>query len=137
MGISLSKGLRKISTIPKILKNKCANAATIAVTFSVRDANNAVTVVPIFAPRVNGYNCLRVTTPAPARGTMVEVVIDELWTIIVNAIPNKIARKAVLNIYLSKYCLILSNTILLNNLTMLYSIIKVNKTLMQIIKTPR
>ena len=78
MGISLSKGLRKIRTIPKMLKNKCANAATIAVTFSVRDANNAVTVVPIFAPNVNGYNCLSVTIPAPASGTMVEVVIDEL-----------------------------------------------------------
>ena len=64
--------------IPKILKNKCANAATIAVTLSVSDANKAVTVVPIFAPIVNGYNCLRVTMPAPAKGTIVEVVMDEL-----------------------------------------------------------
>ena len=63
---------------PKILKNRCANAATIAVTFKVRDANIAVTVVPIFAPIVKGYNCLSVTTPAPASGTIVEVVIDEL-----------------------------------------------------------
>ena len=78
IGISLSRGLRKIIIIPKILKNKCANAATIAVTLSVSDANKAVTVVPIFAPIVNGYNCLRVTIPAPAKGTMVEVVIDEL-----------------------------------------------------------
>jgi len=56
----------------------------------VRAAKIAVMVVPIFAPRVNGYTCLRVSTPAPARGTMVEVVIDELCTIIVNSIPNKI-----------------------------------------------
>ena len=78
IGISFRNGLRKIIIIPKILKNKCANAATIAVTLSVRDANNAVTVVPIFAPIVNGYNCLRVTIPAPAKGTIVEVVMDEL-----------------------------------------------------------
>ena len=78
IGISFRNGLRKIMIIPKMLKNRCANAATIAVTFSVSDANNAVTVVPIFAPRVNGYNCLRVTIPAPARGIIVEVVIDEL-----------------------------------------------------------
>ena len=78
IGISLSRGLRKIIIIPKILKNKCANAATIAVTLSVSDANKAVTVVPIFAPRVNGYNCLRVIMPAPAKGTIVEVVMDEL-----------------------------------------------------------
>ena len=78
IGTFLSKGLRKIIIIPKILKNKWANAATIAVTFSVSDANNAVTVVPILAPSVNGYNCLRVTIPAPARGIMVEVVMDEL-----------------------------------------------------------
>ena len=78
IGIFLSRGLRKMIIIPKILKNKCANAATIAVTLSVSDANRAVTVVPIFAPRVNGYNCLRVTIPAPAKGTIVEVVMDEL-----------------------------------------------------------
>ena len=78
IGISFSNGFRKIMIIPKILKNKCAKEATIAVTLSVSDANKAVTVVPIFAPRVNGYSCLRVTIPAPAKGTIVEVVIEEL-----------------------------------------------------------
>ena len=77
-GIFFKIGLRKIIKIPNILKNKCANAATIAVTLRVNEANNAVTVVPIFAPNVKGYNCLSVTTPAPAKGTMVDVVIDEL-----------------------------------------------------------
>ena len=38
MGISFNIGLRKIIKIPKILKNKCANAATIAVTLRVNDA---------------------------------------------------------------------------------------------------
>jgi hypothetical protein len=40
-----------------------------------------------------------VSTPAPAKGTIVEVVIDELWTIIVKSIPKIIPRKAVLKIY--------------------------------------
>ena len=103
-----------------------------AVTLSVSDANRAVTVVPILAPNVNGYNCLSVIIPAPANGTIVEVVIDELWTIIVNIIPKTIARKAVLNMYLSKYCLILSKTKLLKNLTILYNIKNVNKILNKI-----
>ena len=77
-GIFFKTGLRKIINIPNILKNKCANAATIAVTLRVSDANNAVTVVPRLAPNVKGYNCLNATTPAPAKGTIVEVVIDEL-----------------------------------------------------------
>ena len=129
IGISFKNGLRKIMIIPKILKNKWANAATMAVTLSVRDASSAVTVVPKFAPKVNGYNCLKLTTPAPARGTIVEVVIDELWTMIVKSIPNTMALKAVLKIYLSKYCLILSKTKLRNNLTIQYNIKKVNKIL--------
>ena len=78
IGISFNRGLRNIIIIPKILKNKWANDATIAVTLSVSDANNAVTVVPRFAPNVNGYNCRRVTIPAPAKGTIVDVVMDEL-----------------------------------------------------------
>ena len=77
-GIFFSNGLRKIIIIPNILKNRCAKAATIAVTFKVSEANKAVTVVPIFAPNVNGYSCRRVTIPAPASGIIVDVVIDEL-----------------------------------------------------------
>jgi len=107
--------------IPKILKNRWAKPATIAVTFKVSDANNAVTVVPTFAPIVNGYNCDSLTTPAPANGTIVEVVMDELWTIIVNKIPKSIALAADLKIYLSKYCWIFSKTKLRNNLTILSS----------------
>ena len=78
IGISFNIGLRKIIKIPKILKNKCANAATIAVTLRVNDAKSAVTVVPRLAPKVKGYNCLNATTPAPAKGTIVDVVMDEL-----------------------------------------------------------
>ena len=77
-GISLSSGLAYIIKIPHILKIRWLNAATKAVTLSVKEASNAVTVVPIFAPIVNGYICLNVSTPAPANGTTVDVVIDEL-----------------------------------------------------------
>ena len=77
-GIFFNNGLRNIITIPKILKNKCANPATIAVTFKVKEANKAVTVVPTFAPIVKGYNWCSLTTPAPAKGTIVDVVIEEL-----------------------------------------------------------
>ena len=99
MGISRNNGFTYIIRIPKRLKNKWANAATNAVTLRVRAAKIAVMVVPIFAPIVNGYICLSVRTPAPARGTMVDVVIDELCTIIVKITPNKIPRSAVLKIY--------------------------------------
>ena len=78
IGIFFNNGFRKIIIIPKILKNKWANAATIAILLSVSDYRRDVTVVPILAPSVKGYNCLNVITPAPARGTIVEVVIDEL-----------------------------------------------------------
>ena len=53
-GILDSRGFRYITKIPKILKNKCANDATNAVTLRVKAATNAVTVVPILAPSVNG-----------------------------------------------------------------------------------
>ena len=55
-GIFFNSGFKNIKTIPKILKNKWANPATIAVTLRVNEANNAVTVVPTFAPIVKGYN---------------------------------------------------------------------------------
>jgi hypothetical protein len=78
IGTSRNNGFKYISIIPKILKNRWLKAATIAVGLSVRDANNAVTVVPMFAPNVKGYICLSVSTPAPAKGIIVEVVMDEL-----------------------------------------------------------
>ena len=53
-GILLSSGFKYIIRIPAKLKNKCANAATSAVTLRVKAANNAVTVVPILAPSVKG-----------------------------------------------------------------------------------
>ena len=74
-------------------------AAISAETVPVREANKAVTVVPIFAPSVKGNICLRDNTPAPARGTTKDVVMDELCTIIVIIIPNPIALKTVLKIY--------------------------------------
>ena len=74
-------------------------AATSADTVPVKVANKAVTVVPILAPSVNGNICLKESTPAPASGTINDVVIDELWTIIVSMIPKPIARITVLKIY--------------------------------------
>ncbi len=85
--------------IPIILKSRWLNAATRAETVPVIAAKRAVTVVPIFAPRVNGKIWRSVKTPAPASGTTSDVVIDELWTIIVMIIPNAIALRAVLKIY--------------------------------------
>ena len=46
-------GFKYIKRMPNILKNKWAKEATIAVTLSVKEANNAVTVVPMLAPKVN------------------------------------------------------------------------------------
>ena len=128
-GISLNNGFTYISKIPNRLKNKWAKAATRAVTLRVSAANIAVMVVPILAPSVNGYTCLSVRTPAPARGTIVEVVIDELWTIIVKSIPNTMPWAAVLKINLSKNCCTLSSTKLRRSLTIEYSIANVSKTL--------
>jgi hypothetical protein len=53
----------------------------------------------MFAPNVNGYICLRVRTPAPARGIIVEVVIDELCTRIVSITPKINAVIAELKTY--------------------------------------
>jgi len=49
-----------------------------AATVPVKAAKSAVTVVPILAPKVNGNIFCNVNTPAPAKGTTREVVIDEL-----------------------------------------------------------
>ena len=39
------------------------------------------------APRVNGYTCCKLNTPAPARGTMRLVVVDDDCTRTVTAVP--------------------------------------------------
>ena len=98
-GIFRKGGMPYITRIPKILKSKWLKAATNADTVPVIAAKRAVIVVPIFAPRVNGNICLRVKTPAPAKGTTREVVMDELWTIIVMIIPKPNAFRAVLKMY--------------------------------------
>ena len=98
-GIFRKGGMPYITRIPKILKSKWLKAATNADTVPVIAAKRAVIVVPIFAPRVNGNICLRVNTPAPAKGTTREVVMDELWTIIVMIIPKPNAFRAVLKMY--------------------------------------
>ena len=109
-----------------MLKKRWLKAATIAVTFRVKDANNAVAVVPKFAPKVNGYICLNVNTPAPANGTIVEVETEELCTKIVNNTPNTIALMVVVKIYLSKNCSTRLNTILRSSFTISASILNVS-----------
>ena len=101
-GISRRKGIPYIIDIPIILNSKWLIAAMSAKTVPVRAAIRAVTVVPIFAPSVNGKICRSVSTPAPARGTTRDVVIDELWTIIVSKTPKAMALIAVLKMYWSK-----------------------------------
>ena len=49
-----------------------------AETVPVSAARRAVTVVPILAPRVKGKIFLRLRTPAPAKGTTNDVVIELL-----------------------------------------------------------
>ena len=98
-GMARRTGIPYIIKIPKILNNKWLIAAMSAETVPVRAAKSAVTVVPILAPSVNGKICLNVKTPAPARGTTKDVVMEELWTIMVSAIPNAMARKTVLKMY--------------------------------------
>ena len=85
--------------MPKILNSKCPIAVIRAETVPVKEAKRAVMVVPMFAPNVNGNICLSVRTPAPARGTTREVVMDELCTIIVSSAPNAMDLNTVLNIY--------------------------------------
>ena len=59
----------------------------------------AVTVVPMFAPKVNGKIWRRLNTPATASGTTRDVVIDQLCTMIVIKTPKPTALNAVLNMY--------------------------------------
>ena len=53
-------------------------AAIRAATVPVSAAKRAVTVVPIYAPKVKGNIYFKLNTPAPAKGTTSEVVMDEL-----------------------------------------------------------
>ena len=75
-GIIRKKGVPYMTAIPKILNNKWLIAAISAATVPVIAANNAVTVVPILAPRVNGNIWRNVNTPAHASVTTNDVVID-------------------------------------------------------------
>ena len=52
-------------------------------------ARTAVKVVPMFAPIIYGKMLSRETIPVPARGTIKEVVIEELWTTTVKRSPNE------------------------------------------------
>ena len=56
-----------------------------------REANSAVTVVPMFAPTVTGKTWRRWIKPAPANGTKTEEVIELDWTDMVTSAPSVIA----------------------------------------------
>ncbi len=51
-------------------------------------ASIPVTVVPIFAPRINGNTLSSVNNPKLTNGTSDDVNTDELWTNIVKPHPN-------------------------------------------------
>ena len=78
IGIFLIGLIGYITIIAKTLNKRCPNATTIAIGFSTNAAIIEVIVVPIFAPSVKGKICLNDKTPAPANGTIVDVVIEEL-----------------------------------------------------------
>jgi hypothetical protein len=91
-------------TIPVILNNRCTNATTTALGFSVaREASMAVKVVPTFAPRVYGKICSRLKIPAPAMGTIKLVVMELLWARMVSRSPTTKPLTAVLNRTLSNH----------------------------------
>ena len=85
--------------------------------------NIAVIVVPILAPRVYGKICSNVNKPAPDIGTISEVVIELLCTIIVKIIPTVNALSDVLNKYWSNQSFALETTIIFNDETIYFSAI--------------
>jgi len=90
-------------TVPVRLNKKWANAIIMADIFPVaNDARMAVVVVPILAPIVIGKAASTVRIPAATRGINKDVVIELLWTIIVNASPANNPRKGLLLITLSR-----------------------------------
>ena len=100
-GICLNGLIGYIRIIAEILNKRWLKATTIAIGLSTKAAIIDVIVVPILAPSVKGKICLNDKTPAPANGTIVEVVIEELWTITVKIKPKIKALIAVLKIYWS------------------------------------
>ena len=82
--------------MPKILNKRWEKAICTATIFPVEnDARRAVTVVPVFAPRVYGYICCNVRIPAPARGIIRDVLIELLCTNAVTTVPSNNERKYV------------------------------------------
>ena len=83
----------KVATQMRLYK-RCTNAIckakTLASPVTAVAASNAVIQVPILAPMVKGKTCLVVNTPAPARGTIRLVVVDDDWTNMVTIVPEAI-----------------------------------------------
>ena len=87
--------------IPRILKHRCENATVTATSLPVAiAARMAVIVVPMFAPRVNGKIRRRESSPAPARGTMIDVVTELLCTMAVIRTPRIIPTRSLRKMYL-------------------------------------
>ena len=63
----------KATVTPTVLADCPLSALTVA-----SEARIAVTVVPILAPKVNGYAWFKPTTPAATRGTIIDVVTELL-----------------------------------------------------------
>ena len=83
------------TTIVNKLKKSCIVAAVNALLKSsflvtkVRETRTFVIVVPMFAPITIGMAASMDITPLPASPTINEVVVDELWIILVTRIPVK------------------------------------------------
>ena len=76
-----------------ILKKSCNEPPVIALLNSSRrpicpkDTSVFVTVVPIFAPSIIGTALATFRIPEPTIPTIIEVVVDELWTRLVARTP--------------------------------------------------
>lgn len=78
----------KMST-PKRLNTKCTIAIVTAASFLNIAASNAVIVVPIFAPKMNGNACFILILPVATTGTIREVVTELDCNAMVTMVPKK------------------------------------------------
>ena len=80
------------TTVPITLNRKWISATRFALGVPPTEASNAVTHVPMFAPKtINSANS-RPKTPVPTIVMTTPVAADELWIRAVNTAPTKIKR---------------------------------------------
>ena len=81
------------STVPITLKVKWINATRLEFAFAPIAASNAVTQVPIFAPKTINNAKSKSSTPVPTIVMTTPVEAEELWMSAVKITPIKIKSK--------------------------------------------